>query len=442
MAVWHYFTDPVLRAPTIASMLMCLSASLIGVLVFIRKRSLLGEALSHSAYPGVVCSVILVSFLFPFSEQWLSIGILIGAFISSLLGLFMIDGLEKRLRIKNDAALCVVLSLMFGLGILIASRIQITHALWYKQIQSFLFGQAATMTDIHILIYGLLTMATLLVMIFCFRFIELIHFDRELALSLKAPVRSIEGILFFLLVLAIVIGIRCVGVVLMSAMLITPAVAARPFVNKLSHFFILSAVIGMISGFMGNYFSSELPHWFWHSTASVSLPTGPMIVLSASFICLFSLLFSPQNGLFNHWMLQGRFIFRCKKENFLKLLWKQGHEASWSLAFIRHKTKMSWLLLTLLLMSLKMEGLLKKTEKQTYMLNEQGWLAASRLVRVHRLWEAYLVHMGQRAEKVHKSAEEMEHIITPELEKELLSLLNYPLLDPHRQPIPTPKENL
>jgi len=112
----EFFLDPVLRAPTIGSMLMCFSAGLIGCLVFLQKRSLVGEALSHAAYPGVVISILFAALFFPFSEAAASVSIMLGAFITGLLGLFVIHHLEKKLNISSDAALCFVLSVFFGVG--------------------------------------------------------------------------------------------------------------------------------------------------------------------------------------------------------------------------------------------------------------------------------------------------------------------------------------
>ena len=143
---WHYFTDPVLQAPTIGSMLMCLSSAFVGVIVFLKKRSLLGEALSHATYPGVVLSVLFMATFFPLASDEVAIAILVGAFLTCFLGLLLIEVLENKFRVKNDAALCFVLSVFFGVGVLVASRIQFTHALWYKTVQIFLYGQAATMT--------------------------------------------------------------------------------------------------------------------------------------------------------------------------------------------------------------------------------------------------------------------------------------------------------
>ena len=154
---FDFFTDPVLRAPTLGSIFMCLSSSLAGVVVLLKKRSLLGESLSHAAYPGIALGVVLLAPFFSPSSEGFSLAILGCAFVSSLIGMLVIDILQKKFRVKDDAALCFVLSSFFGLGVLIVSRIQTTHALWYKQVQAFLYGQTATMRVVHVWIYlGLL----------------------------------------------------------------------------------------------------------------------------------------------------------------------------------------------------------------------------------------------------------------------------------------------
>lgn len=429
-----FLVDPVLRAPTIGSMLMCLASSLVGVVVFIRKRSLLGEALSHASYPGVVIGVVLVAAFFPNADRGVALGILIGAFLSGLLGLWIIDLLEKRFHVKNDAALCLVLSVFFGIGVLIASRIQITHALWYKQIQLFLYGQTATMTDVHIFIYSALSLITIFSLIFLYRCIEIINFDRDFAKSIGVRVRTVESALFFLLVLAIVIGIRSVGVVLMSGMLIAPAVAARQYTHSLFMLFILSGFFGLLSGFFGNYFSLVLPEVL---NQEISLPTGPMILLTASAICFFSILFAPGCGLLSRFFRILKFRKQCLVENTLKAFREKGWNADVSPSDLHFWRYLSHFRIWLVVEHLVNQGWLIRINRKSYRLTPDGWERASRIVRLHRLWEVYLVdYLGQRAEKVHRNAEEMEHIITPELEKELTELLGDPKEDPHRQPIP------
>jgi manganese/zinc/iron transport system permease protein len=416
--IWDAFTDPVLRAPTLGSMLMCLASALVGVIVVLRKRSLVGEALSHAAYPGVVLAALFAAVFFPESEEGFAFIILIGAFLSALLGLWTIELLQEKFRVKADAALCFVLSVFFGFGILLASRVQFTHPLWYQKIQMFLYGQAATMTDQHVVIYGSLCLLTILFIALLYHPIQAVSFDRDFARSTGIAVKVLEGATFFLLVLAIVIGIRSVGVILMSGMLIAPVIAARQWTHRLFTLFVLSALFGTLSGFFGNYFSTEIPKWF---SAKFSLPTGPMILLCASLFCFLSLLVSPGSGLCSRFFRIYKFRRKCRQENVLKAYWK-GDEVDESRFFL-------W--------TLSMQGWLQK-EGKGYRLTPDGRQKAAQIIRLHRLWEVYLVdYLGQGVERVHRNAEEMEHILTPELEKELTVLLQDPKRDPHHQPIPS-----
>lgn len=435
---WHYLTDPVLQAPTIGSMLMCLSSALVGVIVFLRKRSLLGEALSHATYPGVVLSVLIMATFFPDAPDLLALAILVGAFLTSLLGLWVIEKMELRFRVKNDAALCFVLSVFFGTGVLIASRLQSTHALWYKTAQIFLYGQAATMTDVHVYLYAVLAVVLIAVLTFLYRQIQMSIFDRDFSKTVGMAIRSVDTLLFLLLVLAIVIGIRSVGVVLMAGMLIAPAVAARQLTHRLWLVFVYAALIGAFSGFFGNYLSVEVPQW-GGGKWNFSLPTGPMILLSASAICFLSLLLAPQNGLLCRFLRILRFRQQCRAENLLKYMWRHPHGYEAPYGEVKHSQSLSPWQTRVLLARLKQQGWIEKPSAHCIRLTKDGHLRATRIVRLHRLWEAYLVSLGQGVEKVHRNAEEMEHIITPELEKELEDLLGHPKHDPHFQPIP-PKE--
>jgi manganese/zinc/iron transport system permease protein len=401
-----FFTDPVLRAPILGSMLMCFSTGLIGCLVFLQKRSLVGEALSHASYPGVVLGALIAAAISPGS---IALGILIGAFLVGLVGLLAIDQMEKRLNISSDAALCLVLSLFFGIGVLLISSLQVSHALLFRKIQIFLFGQAATMIDVHIVLYGGLTLVMITSVVILFRLLEILHFDPEFAKTVGMRTKVIHGITYLLLMVAIVIGMRSVGVILLSAMLIAPAAAARQWTSNLSSFFGLAGIFGMLAGFLGNVFSISV------GGPDLSLPTGPMIVLSSTAICLFSLLFAPERGFFPRLFRITRFQLLCRQENLLKALYK-GQS-------IQMHPYLIW--------RMRMKGWIREKK-----LTAKGRIEAEKLVRLHRLWEVYLVHMGQESNRVHHSAEEMEHVLTPEIEMQLESLLDNPTRDPHQQPIP------
>lgn len=439
-SVGIYFTDPVLRAPTIGCMLMCMAAALVGVIIFLKKESLIGESLSHAAYPGVILGVIVAGFVGLEDDEGFSIAILvmIGAFVSAVIGLWSVGTLVRRLKVKSDSALCFVLASFFGIGLTLASQVQFSYSSLYRQAQVYLYGQAATMTDIHIVIYGVLSSAIVLVISIYYKEILAISFDAEYAKSLGINTRYIDGMIFFLVALAVVIGIRSVGVVLMSAMLIAPAAAARQYTDKLYKIFVLAALFGLLSGFLGNYYSGEMSKWLSNAYPGtrVALPTGPVIVVVASLICLLSLMLAPKKGLFLRLIRIFLFRFRCMCENLLKAIWRLGPDKDVAFDEIAKYQSASSLYLRCVLQHLVHQGWVRNVPNG-YRLTTEGVQWAARIVRLHRLWEVYLVdYLGVDVERVHRSAEEMEHIITPHLEAELTLLLHDPKLDPHHQPIP------
>jgi manganese/zinc/iron transport system permease protein len=435
MNILNFFSDPVLRAPTIACMLMCLSASLVGVLIFVRKRSLLGETLSHATYPGITCSAALAGFLG--QDELVPFYILIGAFFSALLGIGCIHLLQSRLKMSSDSTLCLVLAAFFGVGLTVASYVQFSHTHEYRQIQSYLYGQAATMTDLHIYIYGGLSLAVLSLIFLFYKELQIVSFDSQYARSFGSVAVWMEWLILFLVALAVVIGIRSVGIVLMSAMFIAPAVSSRQLTDCLSSMFFFSGIIGLLSGFLGNYFSVVFSHY---SGWNAAFPTGPMIVLVASCIAIISLFFAPKKGLIIRYFRIIRFRSKKTKENLLKALWRLRNEEV-TLSHISKIQQKSKFFLGYLLFYFLWKGWIRKTSRGRYTLTKKGEVYGGRVVRLHRLWEVYLVsYLGVGREKVHKSAEEMEHILTPELEKELTTLLDNPLQDPHHQPIPSREE--
>lgn len=417
MNFFDYFTDPILRAPTWGTLLMCVGSALMGVILFLRKRSLLGESLSHAAYPGIVIGVALFAWILPQSEEWVFLAILAGAFISSLGGLFSIEWLEKKKKVRSDTALCAVLSVFFGIGTLAMSALQGSFPAWQRQVQMLLFGQAATMNDWHVGIYGVLAVGISLFFYFTFRPLQAFLFDSEFAATVGIKTKRLEKMIFVLLLLSLIIGMRCVGIILVSGMTVAPAVAARQFSNKLSTILMLAAFFGALSGLLGNVLSVEI------SLRGIPLPTGPMIVLSGASIAFLSLLFAPKRGWVCRLWRIAFFRMRVKEENILKSIWKdQVTSASEIPRFVLYR--------------LKKHGWVIQNQGKVELTGD-GKRKAAAVVRLHRLWELYLAEtLGCHADSVHGSAEEMEHILTPELEARLTAHLSNPTLDPHSQPIP------
>jgi manganese/zinc/iron transport system permease protein len=433
----QFFIDPILRAPTWGSMLMGFVAALVGVMVFIRKRSLFGETLSHATYPGVTLAIMIGGF---FSlENQMPILVLLGALISALLGFWLIEEMEKRIKTPPDSALCAVLALFFGIGITIASFAQNSYPQLFRQTQTYLYGQAATMTDQHVVIYASLACIVLLFIIVFYREILLLSFDRQFAQAQGVPKKALEPWILLLVVIALVIGIRCVGVILMSAMLIAPAAAARQFTNRLSLMFVLSGFFGVISSFLGVYLSVFLSKKI---TGHYAVPTGPMIILVSGSCALYALFFAPKRGLIFRYIRAAKFRALCFQENLLKSMWRLGQDGEKEITFkgIIERHGFSSLGARLFLFRLICRDMIEKKGGK-YCLTSLGNKRGARIVRLHRLWEVYLVNsLGLKSERVHKSAEEMEHILTPDLEQKLTEMLDNPRKDPHQQPIPLSEE--
>lgn len=435
-----FFTDPILRAPTIGCILMCFTSGLIGVIILLRKESLIGEVLSHAAYPGIISGVLLAGLFSVKSsnENILILFLFIGAFLSALLGAWAIQFLVRHLKVPSDAALCFVLSTFFGVGLTLASEIQFSFTTLYRYVLTYLYGQAATMTDIYITVYGGLAVLVLSLIFLFYKEFQLITFDREYAESLGIPVRLLDHLILILVTLSIIIGIRSVGVVLMSAMLIAPAVAARQFSNHLSSIFLLAGGFGMVSGFFGNYFSVKLTEYYLalYPSSRLILPTGPMIVLVASVIAACAICFAPERGVLIRLFRMMQFRYMCLCENILKMLWHRKDQTTTTFKEIAHYQEISTWYLKYLLLRLQYSGWIHLVN-QRISLTTDGLHRAAKIVRFHRLWEVYLVnYLGFGVERVHRNAEEIEHIITPELERELTRLLKNPKKDPHAQPIP------
>lgn len=401
-----FFTNPVVRTSLLGTICMAVASSIVGSLVLLKKRSLVGETLSHAAFPGILVGVFITS-------NGLFLSMTLSGFAFALLGLASVHWMETRFRVKSDSALTFVLAAFMGWGILLSSVIQKAHPMGYRQALLYLYGQAATMTRDQAFLYAAFAALLILFLALFYPRLKLLQFDTPFAQSLGIHYKPLESITFLFIVCAIILGIRSVGVVLMAGMLIGPAVAAKPWSHKFSTLLILSSFFGLLSALIGNFLSYHL------SSPQFPLPTGPMILLSSSSLCLLSLLIAPQSGLLIRLIRMQVFRFKCQLENGVKLLWKKPELKTELSLFIKF--------------SLRLKGWIAKDGTLTPM----GELAAQKIVRLHRLWEVYLVeYLGQNVEKVHRTAEELEHLFSPTLEKQLTILLNNPLKDPHHQPIP------
>lgn len=251
-----------------------------GTFAVLRRQSLLGDSIAHSALAGIA-----LAFIFTGTKN--TEILLVGALIAGLIATFLINNIAKNSRINFESAMAVVMSSFFGLGFILLSHIQKSPDSEQAGLDRFLFGQAATILARDVLLVIIVTLIVLLLMAVMWKEIKLYTFDPVYAHSIGLNTDMLNFFLSAFVVAGIIMGIQMVGVVLMSALIIAPAVAARQWTRSLFSMTLLAAIIGAASGFGGTYISASISQF----------PTGPAIVLIASFIVLISITFAPGRGL-------------------------------------------------------------------------------------------------------------------------------------------------
>ena len=406
------------------STMLGLMGGLLGCFTLLRRQSLLGDALAHAALPGVCVAFLLTGSKAP-------IPLLLGALAAGIAGSLLILAVVRWSRVKEDAAIGIVLSTFFGAGIVLLTRIQQLPGGNQSGLDKFLFGQAAALVADDLVLMGVMGAAVLAAIVIAFKEWKLLSFDPAFGASLGYPVRALEVALTCLLVVVVVVGLQTVGVVLMVATLVTPAAAARQWTDRLSTMALLSAAIGGIAGAIGAFASASVER----------LPTGPMIVLVSSGVLAASLLLAPNRGMLWAALRERRFTSRICRENLLKDLWLIGERGAGHSAFVSRPSLMGQrgqgsAELERHARPLARAGLIERSG-DALRLTGAGLDEASRVVRKHRLWEVYLAHrLELPPDHVHRDAEAMEHALSEEAVDELDVRLGFPAADPHGRPIP------
>jgi manganese/zinc/iron transport system permease protein len=420
------FSDPNIRYVVLGSILLAGSASLVGCFTFLKKKALVGDAVAHSVLPGVCLAFILSGTKNPLM-------LVAGAFATGWISLLFIDVISAKSKIKEDTAIGLILSVFFGIGILLLTMIQHSGNANQTGLDDILFGKAASLVGNDLIIFSSLAVVLIFAILLLFKEFTIICFDEEFAKAIGFPVREIELILTTLTVLAVVTGIQAIGAILMAAILITPAAAARFWTDDLRSMIILAAVFAAFSGLIGAYVSYISP----------GMPTGPWIVMIISIIALFSFMFAPKKGILFRQMAKQKMKHKMSDENVLKLLFHMG-EASGSdyyslrsMEDILQNRPFDLRELNRTLKRLKKDGFIEEQDKK-WRFTKAGKHKGQRVTRLHRLWELYLTEYLRIApDHVHEDAESIEHIITPELEKRLEAVLENPKVDPHDSVIPS-----
>lgn len=415
------FRDPALQLGMLGATLLGFSCGLLGCYIVLRRLSLMGDTLGHSILPGVVLAFIV-------SGGQKSPAILLGgALIAGLAASVLVWFLTRYTPLKEDAAMGIALSSFFAVGVAGLTMLQKSGPGTQSGLDKFLFGQAAALGPQDVVFLGLAATAAAALVWLMYKELLVSCFDAQFANSIGIPVDRVQLLLMGLVTLAIVSAVQAVGVVLVSAMLVIPASTALLWTDRLPRMLLLSSALGILSGWSGLFLSF----------VGRNLPTGPCMVLAATVYFALTWLFAPRYGQLGKWLRHRRRSRKTALENDLKSVYlllersPHGGAAEWA-AFQR-------------LDQAEARARLVRLQKSGWLgvpldplaLTDSGVAEAHRLVRNHRLWELYLTHEAQIAvDHVHRDAEDMEHLLTPEQVLQLESRLGQPEFDPHGQPIP------
>lgn len=432
--------DPAVRYAVTGSIMLGISCGLLGSFIVVRRLALVGDTLSHAVLPGVA-----LGFLWTLSKDPLAI--FVGAVIAGLAGTVMVQWIRESTHLKEDSALGMVLAGFYALGITLFTMIQNLPVANKGGLDRFLFGQAAALgRDDVLLITAVTLLASLLILIF-YKELLATSFDPGFARAIGMPARLFHYLVMLLLAFAIVVALQAVGVVLVSAMLITPAASAYLLTDRMHRMLLLAGGFGAGAGLLGAFVS------FLGS----NLPTGPFMVLAATLLFVVAFLAAPRHGLVPRWLRNRSRDGRIQVENTLKSAYHvqerqpEGPGVAYrislsELAEVRNESLpeaegKARMLVRRGLASWCAPGEVPQTGVMTgeraFVLTPEGWRRACQMVRNHRLWELYLTNAADYpADHVHEDAEVIEHILGEELVRGLERRLNYPAVDPHGRLIP------
>lgn len=457
-----------MRRALLGSLLLGLSCGLLGSFIVVRRMALFGDTLSHAVLPGVMFGFLATGFVVvgagwlitidefinaPFSslkQIWNAEGgvdlqfqakamtknpvlIFIGATVAGLLGGVAVTFIRRATRLKEDTALGLVLASFYAVGVCLLTRIQDLESAKIAGLDNFMFGQAALLSDGDLKLMAVVAVLSLLIVLVFYKELLVTSFDNAYAQAVGFPVRIVHYCLMLLLAFSVVVALQAVGVVLVSALLITPAAAAYMLTDRMHRMMWLSVAFGAFAGVSGACMA-----FFFDG-----LPTGPFMVLGATLVFVLAFLFSPRHGLVTRWVRQRSRVSRVQRENTLKAVYHvlegrgfEGEGVSMrELAERRHETEEDAQVQTAALAKNDLATL--HDEGNAVHLTPSGWQRACEIVRNHRLWELYLTNEAHIApDHVHDDAEVIEHVLGEDVVRELERTLNHASIDPHGRPIP------
>ena len=401
------------RIVMIAATLLGVAGGIVGSFALLRKRSLMADALSHATLPGI-CLAFIIATSLGFSAKSLPV-LLLGAAVTGVIGVVLITLICRHTRLKEDAAIGVVLSVFFGIGIVLLSHIQYSPSGTQGGIGRFIYGQTAAMSRADAMLMGSIALSAVVVSILLMKELAIVCFNDDYADVTGWPVTLIDLLLMALVVMVTVAGIQAVGLILVIAILIIPAAAARFWTERLRSMIVVSAVIGGVSGYAGASASALLSDF----------PAGAVIVLTAGAAFILSMAFGVRRGVL---AVSGRRLsqrLRIAEDHLVKSLFRheRAHDGALSRAALARERGWSpftgWIVSSLA----QRRGLVERSV-DGLRLTRAGRREGERVERNHKLWEHYLVtYADVAASHVDWSADMVEHVLSPDIVERLERLL-------------------
>ena len=399
----------------LASTMVGLMCGVLGCFIVLRNMSMIGDALSHAILPGVVFAFMIVGYS--------ALGFFVGAVLAGLFAAAAITWIQRNVKTKNDAAIGIIFTAMFSVGVMGISKISKNDGV-HLDLKDFLFGNSLGVSDQDLILTAVITVYVLSSIVVFYRYLFVTTFQPIIAETMGISVRVIHYFLMLLLSFAVVASLQTVGVILVVAMLITPASTALLLTSRLPYVLTLSGLIGLFSALLGLIFSI-----IYDTTP------GPAMAIVATVFYFIAALFSPSKGLIFRWLQKRKLRLRIQTEDIIKEAYRLQQRGKLTFENLDKRVGFSKRILQNHLQKLQRRDFF---EKEKLALTEKGKEEAKRMVRAHRLWESYLVtQMGLTEEQIHEDAEKYEHLLTEEILDEVDAELGFPTTDPHGSPIPT-----
>lgn len=425
---WQAFTSPVAGRIILVGALTNVACALIGCYLVLRRMSLMGDAIAHAVLPGLVLAFVL-------SGSLNIVPLFIGAAAIGLLTTFLTQTLHQFGRVPTDASMGVVFTSLFALGVVLLKRYVTgihfdVSCVWEGMLSkaaldTFEFAGWQLPTQLKTILPVVLFNVAIISLLW--KELKISSFDAELSTSMGFSATAMHYLVMAVVAVTTVASFEAVGSILVVAMLIVPPATAQLLCDRLGRMITLACVFAILSAVFG----------YWCAVRWNVEPAGAMAVVAGGMYGL-TVLFAPQYGILSALIRNLQTTLRILREDLLLMLYRVdeidatkhlrpaeavaavggGWLARWALAMLRRRGRVETL-----------DGFLQMT-------TDGRWRAA-RLVRGHRLWEAYLVkHLGLPPDHVHAPADRVEHFIQQPLREHLQKAVDDPARDPHGREIP------